>query len=335
MLGCLRFFLALAVAFSHMGLTPDFHFGAMAVVTFFMIAGYVMTHSFQANFGASLGNLRAFYTDRLVRLYPLYALSLVLILAFTLGAPYGKMYLDPKSILVNLTIVWGNVHPTLINPPAWSLATEMQFYLLLPFLVCFPRVKLLLLPLSYLVFLLASWEGIPAIEWGYKYLPGTLCMFILGSVIYDMRSDPTGRARRIVITGVALVLVQALLLANSKHIDHPYIFETLAGILLGVVGLLTLADSQPRYRALDDWLGKLSYPLFLSHPCVLYFFDHLRIQGAYTPSPRGAVAVQLIAAVALSVPLALLDDRVQRLRKRLQRRQTGTAPVKAVELKAA
>ena len=59
MLGTLRFVLAMAVAFSHMGLTPNFHFGAMAVVIFFMIAGYVMTHSFRINFGNSLANIPA------------------------------------------------------------------------------------------------------------------------------------------------------------------------------------------------------------------------------------------------------------------------------------
>jgi peptidoglycan/LPS O-acetylase OafA/YrhL len=42
--------LAMAVVFSHTGLTPDFHLDQMAVVVFFMIAGYVMTYSFRVNF---------------------------------------------------------------------------------------------------------------------------------------------------------------------------------------------------------------------------------------------------------------------------------------------
>lgn len=317
MLGTLRLLLATAVAFSHMGLTPNFHFGAMSVIVFYLIAGYVMTHSWRTNFAARLSNAGSFYLDRLFRIYPLYLVSLVLIYLFVALTGYGRLYLDPRSMFVNLTVFLLNLHPTIMNPAAWSLGTEAQFYLLLPFLACFPASRYLLLPASYAIFAAASFGLIPAMEWGYKYLPGTLFFFILGSFIYDFGSDR--RARLVVLATLAgFTLHLAILACFPRLIDQPYAFEELCGGLLGSICLLLLGRSKPAYPKLDDTLGKLSYPLFLGHVCVLYGFDYLRTVSMFQPALRGAVALQVLCAVVLCVPLMFLDDLFQKTRKRLQ-----------------
>ena len=41
---------------------------------------------------------------------PLYLLSLALIFAFCTLAPYGKLYLDPLSTGVNLSVIFLNHH---------------------------------------------------------------------------------------------------------------------------------------------------------------------------------------------------------------------------------
>jgi peptidoglycan/LPS O-acetylase OafA/YrhL len=321
MLGTLRFFLALAVAFSHMGLTPDFHFGAMSVIVFYTIAGYVMSHSFRHNFLGSLSNVRGFYLDRLFRIYPLYIVSLVLIFLFVALTGYGKLYLDTKSMAVNVTLFMLNAYPTIMNPASWSLGTEVQFYVLLPFLVCFPWLKYCLLPLSYGIFVAASFGFIPPLEWGYKLLPGTLFFFITGLILHDAHA--TGeRAARVSLSMIFTIAVLhlATLAFFPKAANQPYAFEELSGLILGGTLILVLAQSKPSNRKLDDLFGRLSYPLFLSHVCVLYGFDFLKSAGRFDPGLRGAVALQLIGAVCLAYPLMLIDDRFQKMRKRLQRR---------------
>jgi peptidoglycan/LPS O-acetylase OafA/YrhL len=319
MLGILRFFLAFAVVFSHTGLTPSFHFGVMAVMVFYLIAGYVMTFSFEQNFGGSLKNIRRFYVDRFFRIYPLYLVSLALIVTFLTVTGYGIMHVDLKSNIINLTVFWLNVHPTIMNPPAWSLASESQFYLLLPFLIVWPRLKYTLILPSYAIFVAASLGWIHATNWGYKFLPGTLFLFILGSVLFDMKSDKTRRANKTIAIITALAVVHLAALSFSPGlIDQPYAFEVLAGLLGGGLWLYVLGDVTPAHKGLDNWLGKLSYPLFLSHVCVLYFFDYLRLSGAFAPNPRGRAVLQILVSVGLSLPLALIDDRVQAFRKRIQ-----------------
>jgi peptidoglycan/LPS O-acetylase OafA/YrhL len=332
MLGILRFALALSVAFSHMGLTPNFHFGAMAVMGFYLIAGYVMTYSFEHNFGNTLANTWRFYVDRFFRIYPLYILSLLLILAFTAVTHYGKLYLDARSWVVNLTVFWLNAHPTPMNPATWSLGTESQFYLLLPLLVVFPRLKYSLILPSYAIYALASFGYLGAFNWGYKLMPGTLFFFILGSVIFDMRMDATNKSRNIVLSICGLAVCHLIVLSFFPSLmDQPYAFETLVGLLGCTVWLWALADVKPVHKGLDVWLGKLSYPLFLCHVPVLFAFDHLRIQGIFTPSPRGMVALQIIVAIALSIPMAMVDDRVQAYRKKIQRKPMAPGdPIPAV-----
>lgn len=43
--GTLRFFLAIFVAISHMQLIQGFNIGVASVVVFYLLSGYVMTHS--------------------------------------------------------------------------------------------------------------------------------------------------------------------------------------------------------------------------------------------------------------------------------------------------
>jgi peptidoglycan/LPS O-acetylase OafA/YrhL len=330
MLGALRFLLAVAVAFSHMGLTPNFHFGSMAVMVFYLIAGYVMSHSFRVNFDGRLENVPGFYLDRFFRLYPLYIVSLVLILAFVAVTGYGKLYFDLKSTWVNLTMFQLNSHSTIMNPATWSLGTEVQFYLLLPFLVRFRALKYALLPASYAIFVAATLGSIDTLAWGYKLLPGTLWFFILGSIIYDSIHDTTNRSRNIVLAVFAIGTVHlAVMSFFPAPIAQPYNFEELSGLLFGIVALYMLGTSNPAHRGLDNWLGKLSYPLFLSHAVVLYAFDHMRAAHGFDPGLRGFVALQLLASVAVSVPLVFLDDYFQHIRKQLQGRRQAPSPALA------
>ncbi|HVJ37285.1 MAG TPA: acyltransferase [Stenotrophomonas sp.] len=302
-----------------MGLTPDFHFGSMSVVVFYLIAGYVMTYSFRTNFAGDLGNVGHFYVDRLFRVYPLYLLSLVMIYLFSVLSGYGVLYLDAKSTFVNLTMFGLNAHPTIMNGATWSLGTEMQFYLLLPFLVRFRPLCYALLPLSYAVFVLASLGHLNPVQWGYKYLPGTLFFFLLGSILQEFSGKPAERKVLYAIISVACIHLTILAFSNP-NITQPYAFESLAGLILGPIALVVLGRAKPLDRNLDNLLGSLSYPLFLSHICVLYLFDHLRMQGVIDLTPRGMVALQLLTAIAVSVPMKYVDDYFQHLRKKVQGR---------------
>jgi len=75
----------------------------------------------------------------------------------------------------------------LINPQSWSLALEVQAYLVLPFILRNKVVKYFVAIISFAFFMIASMRvgGIDADTYGWRLLPGTIFMFIIGSFIND------------------------------------------------------------------------------------------------------------------------------------------------------
>jgi peptidoglycan/LPS O-acetylase OafA/YrhL len=138
-LDALRGFAALCVVFDHgstLLLMPvrDFLYrwldlGEYGVFVFFLISGYIIPASLERK-----GSVRGFWTSRLFRLYPMYAVALALAaLAYHTG--YGTIrgaeHQPAQSVLA-----WLLMLPNLLTGPnvpnvTWTLSYEMVFYLLL------------------------------------------------------------------------------------------------------------------------------------------------------------------------------------------------------------
>lgn len=150
-MGAFRLFLAFLVAFSHapQSYTP-LNLGVSAVVAFYFISGYLMTWQYQRFRQYSLHPAMSFYTDRFLRLYPLFFLVFFYMI-FLYAASSRLSELINHKTLLELFILPQAFMPfmggtTAVIPPAWSLGVELQFYLLLPFMFLFKtRTKLVLL----------------------------------------------------------------------------------------------------------------------------------------------------------------------------------------------
>jgi peptidoglycan/LPS O-acetylase OafA/YrhL len=152
----LRFLAVLPILFFHAGLraariSPDptaneamisawFH-GGFAVTLFFFISGYIIAYPFLANKPPRLAD---FYKRRLLRLEPPYIIVMLgcflLLSQYTPArAPNFDFTEAPlwQSLLASLTYTHGMIfgESPKLNPPAWTLEREMQFYLLAPFLI--------------------------------------------------------------------------------------------------------------------------------------------------------------------------------------------------------
>ena len=138
-LDALRGFAALCVVFDHgstLMLEPvrDFLYrwldlGEYGVFVFFLISGYIIPASLERK-----GSVRGFWTSRLFRLYPMYAVALALAaLAYHTGhgTIRGAEHQPAQSVLA-----WLLMLPNLLTGPnvpnvTWTLSYEMVFYLLL------------------------------------------------------------------------------------------------------------------------------------------------------------------------------------------------------------
>jgi len=138
-LDALRGFAALCVVFDHgstLLLRPvrDFlyqwlNLGQFGVFVFFLVSGYIIPASLERK-----GSVRGVWTGRLFRLYPMYAVALVLAMVAYLtrhGTIRGAEHHPLQAVLA-----WLLMLPNLLTGPnvpnvTWTLSYEMVFYLLL------------------------------------------------------------------------------------------------------------------------------------------------------------------------------------------------------------
>ena len=308
MLGSLRLLLALAVAASHAnlrlgGLNP----GVVAVIGFYLISGYVMAGLIRRHYSQPSQAI-AFYLDRAIRLLPQYLFYAGLTLAWHLTTQANTPFLSRSpsagDLLNNLLIVPLNYYMvngsdqfTLI-PPAWSLGAEVQFYLLAPFLLLWPK-RLLLAGLLSLGVYLAALSGFIHSDWfGYRLPPGVLLFFLLGAWLQHLHQQrQVARALGFTAAAAGLAGVALGLLYLNGTLRQPYNFETLLGLILGLVLLHALA-TRKRTRW-DDLAGDISYGVFLNHFLIMW-----------TLYPQGVGSAQLPGFLALSIVFSWLSQRV-------------------------
>lgn len=335
MLGTLRFFLALLVLLSHIpGLGMPLNPGVSSVILFYFISGYLMGHSYQRFQQHSLQPVRAFYLDRLLKLMPQYGVVVVLtfMLIYWLGPAQHTMFLnqpvEPQRILLNLLLLPANYvfeplsidallpHP--IVPPAWSLSTEFHFYLLLPLILMLGRWGFALVFVAAgAIQITALFHGIGTFNsdnFGYRFIFGVLVFFLAG-LAYGRRQEDF--YRRVVLVYLSTYLLMLLVVAPSFGLySKPRVQELMIGAVLAIPLLsasLNVKIADGRHASLDNLLGRLAYPIFISH--VLVFFCCEKLLGL-TPQQHGGVYVltSILGSLASALLLIQLQTMVERYR---------------------
>ncbi|MFJ2683382.1 acyltransferase family protein [Pseudomonas sp. NPDC087342] len=288
-MGAYRLLLAMLVAISHMGVAfAGFNPGVIAVVSFLLISGFVMTSLIERNYNAP-EQFQRFYADRVLRLYPqflLYFVSSCAVIHFLLPGTPQAAALTVNNIVTSLPIVpmgfymFGITIPEIL-PAAWSLGLEMCFYLLIPFLIVY-KVRGIAYALSVAVFMVAALGYINTDVYGYRLLPGVLFIFLCGSYLYRMRA----RAGMIVAGTAIVAALMFLAIVTGLIPRRPFNAEVTAGIALGVPAVFVL--SKLKYHRVDELLGNISYGVFLNHFVVMY------VLRAFWPVAYDASMISLV-----------------------------------------
>jgi len=338
MLGIMRFVLALLVLLSHANSTGfKLNLGIIAVIIFYFISGYLMRRSYERFLMHSKTPVKDFYLDRFLKLFPQY--GLVVLASFAaiacLGPAQHVLFLNQQpsleKILLNLTLLPANYvfapfaieqmlpHP--IVPPAWSLAAEFHFYLLLPMIFLLPRkVLLALLGVTASIQIGAMFfaDGpFNSDNFGYRFIFGVLIFFLFGYV-YAKREDPSyGQLARLiwlVYAGMLLVIAPTFRLFGNPHVMELLLGAVLAWPMAGAA--LASTPSGAWLKRADNLLGRLAYPIFISHFLAFYLCEKLfgltsALQVLYTP-------VAILLCLSLSCGLLRVQNEVDayRLRRR-------------------
>ena len=331
MFGTLRFLLAYLVIVSHLvGTEYVVHLGFYAVRGFFVISGLMMTAAL--NEAYRFDGLR-FWTNRALRLLPPYyfvcALTLIAVaLAPSQAAQYQKFWHglpDASDLLINLTALplqlpYG---PVRLVPPFWSVAIEIDMYLMLYLLVSRQMSSAVIALVAGLSFQLACVYG--GMNWPVTYFtaPSAVLPFAVGAILYFLRRR-SGWAASPLAAGCAFAAWIANMLAGGAVFSETYIFGW--GYFLDTVffatvvsGLSGVSSRQfgPHLARIDRLLGEWSYFAFLVHWLVGFM-----IAGTLLGEWRGwtLLAAVTLPVMAASAAFASLNQKfVEPLRTKIRR----------------
>lgn len=299
MFGYLRFFLAFLVMISHIGIRVyGLNPGVIAVVVFYLLAGFVVSHLFHDILPRGRYELFYFYRDRILRIFPLYLYVILLTLFFLLFTSFGEPNFTFKKMLYNLTIIplnyymyidstiLTNPHWCLI-PPAWSLGTELQAYILLSLVFLYKRVGILLSLVTFAVYIIANLSILQPDYFGYRFIIGVFFIFYTGSCIHKIVKNSAIRYERLFPLFILFAILIASVIFSYYHIFSPtYTKETFIGLVIGIPIVYLLSKTKIKLP-LNHYLGSLSYGLFLSHFLSIWIlqyinFDYHHNQVIYT-----------------------------------------------------
>jgi len=333
MFGSLRFLLAYLVILSHLvGTEYVAHFGFYAVRGFFVISGLMMTAALNEVY--DFDGVR-FCANRALRLLPPYYFVCALtLLAIAIAPGQAAAYLKfwrgmpgAGDLLINLAVLplqfpYGSFR---LIPPFWSVAIEIDMYLLL-FLIVSRRMGWALTALATgLSFQLACLYD--AIGWGLEYFtaPSAVLPFAAGAVLYFLRRDlgwtaPPLAAACAFAAWIANMVAGGAVLPASHIFGAGYLIDTICFAVV-VSGLSGLSAYQfgPLLERIDRTLGEWSYFAFLGHWLAGFLVAGIFFRGDW----RGWTLLLAATPVVLAASAAfawLNRIYVEPLRSRVRRR---------------
>jgi len=279
----LRAFAAIAVTLFHAHMVPG---GFIGVDIFYVISGYLITGLILREI-ESTGrlNLATFYQRRIKRLLPtsvfvLFVTALIgwFVLPVITRDALGRDLFAAAAYVSNYLFAWWqNDYQNLDATPSpfihyWSLAVEEQFYLVWPIFMIFLARKgkrAILTGISVvtvLSFLLSIYQVENSPIWAFYSLPTRAWELGIGALLLFV---PAKLVNFRVLPWIGLI---ALTVASFRFNDNT-VFPGL-NALLPVLATALLIASIPTWpplfndlsnNRLAQWLGKISYPLYLWH----------------------------------------------------------------------
>jgi peptidoglycan/LPS O-acetylase OafA/YrhL len=270
--------------------------GFLAVDFFFCLSGFVIAFSYEERLQKSL-TLRDFLVVRLIRLYPLYALSIVIAFVRPLiGSHLIQQHhfssslaaLVGMSILLvpNFLIPSAGAQLFPLNTPAWSLFLELVANLAYGCLVLWriARVALPLLCLASLgVLTFLAFHGSTldygtarqGIGFGFARVGFSFTAGILLFRIFNRSSSRLNAAQSWLGSILAAGLLLAALMASARWSSRGPFQLLIVAVLFPALVYLGASCIVPRkITGFCAFLGDMSYPLYILHvPLMLPNFD--------------------------------------------------------------
>jgi exopolysaccharide production protein ExoZ len=286
----LRAFAALAVTWRHLLMwfetDPGYgllHVGRAGVDIFFVISGFIMFHTTQSNDRTTV----RFWTDRVIRIAPLYWLMTLFIVAlYLLGLPSGDAkQIDPNDVALGLAFIPnlradGDWNPILAT--GWTLIFEMYFYALFG-LTFFLRsqVKALALLTAFFIGYCLLGALVPLPFTLFRWSQPITLEFAAGGLLALLYRRPlnlppvSAKAAGYGLIAVGVIAFFIIAYIFTDQTAEPTAIRTLVNgppAVMVVAGALLLEKSGVVWNSRSLLLlGAASYSIYLAHLPVLQY----------------------------------------------------------------
>ncbi len=320
----IRFFAAFNVVLFHLWGGQNFHLnssfltgivssGYVGVSFFFVLSGFIHAYAYGPERVEGLG-LGKFYRGRILRIYPVYLLALILASwTFVHSAPFLQL-IKPGVTVLTMTQAWMPSTAMAWNYPAWTMSSELLFYLMFPFIAPpvarLSRRNLLILAGAALVVMLAipslyiivAPDGFRRVLSNYgsdwlnvvKFNPlSRLPEFVIGLAVGyhftksnfgEIRSEESANVARFrgdLLAGAGLLLT-LLMLGFSAHLPYLYLHNGLMALPFSLM-LYGFASGGRVARLFENRVliaaGDSSYAMYLIQAPVFTWLQSAGVIG--------------------------------------------------------
>lgn len=309
--------------------------GESAVSFFFILSGFILTYVYTDENATIKTSYGKFLFARLSRIYPIY------ILAFLLDLPRGLSYFfqtyDQKAAFLKVGVsasahlgMLQSWHPRLTpawNFPAWSISTELFFYLVFPFLLPFifrfkndvlSLIVLWLTPVViYFTFTIGLHydlsEGAGAVFW--RSFPALrVTEFLIGITIGKLFVQKHSKLYQWILNNQKICgrlfwisLCMSLALISIKLPIHKTLITNLLLVPFFSWMILVLATIKIPMSSIFEHqfivlLGSASYAIYIIHIPILYYIRNLFQVMNFNPG-FGYLSAYLLLLITASIIL--------------------------------
>jgi len=318
--------------------------GFVGVHLFFFLSGFVISYPFlrAVERGTTMPSWQHFYYRRFIKIAPSYLLSILV--AFAIGyaamVRYGSTPVW-QELLTHLLFIhtWWQATYGSINGVLWTLAVEVEFYVLFPLVwFCFRRAPLITAAAMMLIALAwRMWTAhccfastFPILA---ENLPGYLDLFACGMLCawaYVKFGDRVRESRwtwampvfalaGIVAVGELLFAIFGYRLAPNWEIAGMLRTRGIYGLCFAVIAFASLCSPRVWQMLLANpplrFLAIISYNLYLYHQIVARELLNLHIPG-YSGDPHADpqwqmqfTVVAIVATIAQAAVVTYLFER--------------------------
>jgi peptidoglycan/LPS O-acetylase OafA/YrhL len=264
-------------------------YGKNGVYIFFVISGFVIPYSLY-KYQFKIQNFFHFISKRFVRIEIPYFASIILVLfvAFVFSFYNDSIFIfELDRLIYHILYFIPFTEFEWYNEIYWTLAIEFQFYIFVGLFFVFIIHSSQFVKIISLSFFLLSGIVVTNNHFVFYYTP----IFLIGIITF-----------LIIIEKIEKYLFYLLLLISSLIITYLHSIEIMIFSIATVFLILTVKNE----IKWGNWLGKISYSLYLTHGLVGGNFLYLTVR--HTESPVHLM-ILVILALFFSIIFAFLFNK--------------------------